>query len=198
MCVAICGANPVIEEDGLSYPSDEAVMAKIQEGHLDLLGILFSRHSKKAYALCYRMVGDSHTSEDLVQEAFLRVLRYRNKFRGDARFSTWLYRIVTNVCLDHLGARNKEAAAYDELVAESGETDCIPPPDDSDIAIARAAFETLSPEQKELLVMSRIDGVGYGDIAAHYGVSEGAARVRVHRIMRELKSQVTKLTEAES
>ncbi len=173
-------------------------MAQIQEGHLDLLGVLFSRHSKRAYRLCYRMVGDGHTSEDLVQESFLRVLRYRKNFRGDSHFSTWLYRIVTNVCLDHLHARSKEVAAFDELVAESANFDSEMAPDDSDVGIVEAAFEALSPGQRELLVMSRIDGVGYREIAAHYGVTEGAARVRVHRTVRELKSSVTKLMEAES
>ncbi len=173
-------------------------MAKIQEGHLDLLGILFSRHAKRAHALCYRMVGDSHTSEDLVQESFLRVLRYRKNFRGDSRFSTWLYRIVTNVCLDHLGTQSKENAAFEELVAESANFDSLTAPDDSDVGIARSAFEALSPDQQEILVMSRIDGFGYREIAAHFGVTEGTARVRVHRTVRELKSNVTRLTESES
>lgn len=173
-------------------------MAKIREGHLDLLGVLFSRHSKKAYALCYRMVGDGHASEDLVQEAFLRVLRYRKSFRGDSRFSTWLYRIVSNVCLDHLGARSKEKAALEEMVAESADVDGLTPPDDSDVGVARAAFEALSAAQQELLVMSRIDGVGYREIAAHFGVTEVAARVRVHRTVRELKSNLTRLSESGS
>jgi RNA polymerase sigma-70 factor (ECF subfamily) len=187
-----------IEGNGLSYPSDEAVMAKIQDGHLDLLGILFTRHSRKAYELCYRMVGDAHTSEDLVQESFLRVLRYRKSFRGEARFSTWLYRIVKNVCLDHIGAQNKENAAFEELKAESADDHSLAIPGDSDLGVVKAAFEALSTVQRELLIMSRIDGVGYREIAAHFGLSEGAARVRVHRTVRELKSNVTKLTEVES
>ena len=171
-------------------------MARIQEGHLDLLGVLFSRHSRKAYALCYRMVGDGHTSEDLVQESFLRVLRHREKFRGDASFSTWLYRIVRNVCLDHLGAQGKRAAAIEELTAEAADRGAFVDADESDVSIARAAFERLSPEKQELLVMSRIDGVGYKELAKHYGVTEGAARVRVHRTLHELKSIVSELTEA--
>lgn len=173
-------------------------MAKIQDGHLDLLGILFSRHSKKAFELCFRMVGDAHTSEDLVQESFLRVLRYRKTFRGDARFSTWLYRIVKNVCLDHIGARNREDAAFEELKMASEEDLTPATPDDGDFGMVKAAFDALSAAQRELLVMSRIDGVGYKEIAAHFGMTEGAARVRVHRTVRELKSNVSKLTDAES
>jgi len=173
-------------------------MTKIQEGHIDLLGILFSRHSKNAYAQCYRMVGDSQTSEDLVQESFLRVLRYRMKFRGDARFSTWLYRIVANVCLDHIGARRKEDAAFEALASDTDCLDSVTLPDESDIGIAKTAYDALLPEQQELLVLSRIDGVGYKEIAARYDISEGAARVRVHRTVRELKSNIIALTESES
>jgi RNA polymerase sigma-70 factor (ECF subfamily) len=173
-------------------------MAKVQDGHLDLLGILFTRHSKKAHELCYRMVGDAHISEDLVQESFLRVLRYRKSFRGDARFSTWLYRIVKNVCLDHIGAQSKEDAAFEELKAESADDHSLATPGDGDFGVVKAALEALSAVQRELLVMSRIDGVGYKEIATHFGLTEGAARVRVHRTIRELKSNVSKLTEVES
>jgi RNA polymerase sigma-70 factor (ECF subfamily) len=173
-------------------------MTKIQEGHVDLLGILFSRHSQKAYAQCYRMVGDGHTSEDLVQESFLRVLRYRMKFRGDSRFSTWLYRIVANVCLDHIGARRKEDAAFDELASDVEHLDSVTPPDESDGSATMVAYDALLPDQQELLVLSRIDGVGYKEIAARFGITEGTARVRVHRTVRELKSNIIKLTESET
>ena len=191
-------SQSVHEGIGLSVPSDEAVMCKIQEGRLDLLGILFTRHSDRAYALCYRMVGDSATSEDLVQEAFLRVLRYRDKFRGDSRFTTWLHRIVRNVCLDHLGTKGRERAAVDALAADADRGEGFTTIDDSEISITRLAFDKLSAQQQECLVLARIDGVAYRDIAARLGTSEGAARVRVHRALRELQSQIDTLSESES
>jgi RNA polymerase sigma factor (sigma-70 family) len=179
----------------MSNPSDEAVMAKIQAGRLELLGVLFARHSRRAYALCYRMVGDGSTAEDLVQEAFLRVLRYRDKFRGDARFATWLHRIVRNVCLDHLGARDRERIAVEELSADPSHRDAFASMDESDISVTRMAFERLSEDQRQCLVLARIDGWGYKEIAARLGTSEGAARVRVHRAMNELKSIMGELAE---
>ena len=170
-------------------------MSKIQEGHLDLLGVLFARHSQRAYAQCYRLVGDGVVSEDLVQEAFLRVLRHRDKFRGDSRFATWLHRIVRNVCLDHIGARNRREAAFDELAADRDGCETSTAIDDSEVSVTRIAFDRLSKEKQELLVMARIDGCGYKAIAATLGVSEGAARVRVHRAMHELKSIIDALSE---
>ena len=103
----------------MDYPSDEATMRAIQEGHLDLLGTLFGRYSGKVLGRCFQMVGDRHHADDLLQESFLRVLRYRDSFKGTARFSTWLYRIVTNVCLDHLRAGNRRDIAVEELASQS-------------------------------------------------------------------------------
>lgn len=173
-------------------------MESIQAGRLELLGVLFARHSERAYALCYRMVGDGAASEDLVQEAFLRVLRYRDRFRGDARFATWLHRIVRNVCLDHLGARNREKAAVAELCADPSGLDAFAILDESDISITRMAFDRLSAEQRQCLVLARIEGCDYGDVARRLGISRGAARVRVHRAMKALKSIIDELSEPTS
>ena len=170
----------------------------IQEGSLDLLGVLFTRHSRRAYALCYRMVADSDIAEDLVQESFLRVIRYRDSFRGEARFTTWLHSIVRNVCLDYLGKQSREHLAASELAADATTNETSTPLDDSDMSITKLAFDSLTSEQQQLLVMSRIDGVGYKEIASHLGSTEGAARVRVHRTMLALKSAIERLKEAQS
>ncbi len=179
------------------YPCDEIMMKAIQEGHLDLLGTLFERHSRKVFAQCYRMVGDRHTSDDLVQESFLRVLRYRKGFKGTARFSTWLYRIVANVCIDHLRAKSKEGTAVRELATEAADLEQVTPPDDDRVVVLREALERLAPEKRELLVMSQIRELGYAQLAEHCGISEGAVRVRVHRAVRELKSIVDSLRDGE-
>lgn len=173
-------------------------MSQIQEGRLELLGVLFSRHSRRAYAQCYRMVGDGAASEDLVQEAFLRVLRHRDKFRGDARFTTWLHRIVRNVCLDHLGAEKKQAEAAAELAATPGSGELFSVIDDSEISVTRAAFDLLSEAQRRCLILARIDGWSYKEIAAEIGITEVAARVRVHRALNQLKSIIEDLSETES
>lgn len=171
-------------------------MRAIQEGHLDLLGTLFTRYSDRVFGRCFQLVGDRHEADDLLQESFLRVLRYRASYKGTARFSTWLYRIATNVCLDHLKAKNREGSAVQRLVEM---TDFTPPMDNDDrVDVLRVAFERLSAEKQELLVMARIRGFGYARLAESCGTSEGTIRVRVHRAMRELKSIVDGLMESES
>lgn len=169
-------------------------MQAVQEGHVDLLGTLFTRYADRVFGRCFQLVGDRHEADDLLQESFLRVLRYRDSYKGTARFSTWLYRIATNVCLDHLKARNREGTAVREL-AET--TDFEPPPTEDDrIVVLRAALERLAPDKRDLLVMTRIRGWGYAKMAAECGATEGAVRVRVHRAMQELKSIVDSLQES--
>jgi RNA polymerase sigma-70 factor (ECF subfamily) len=178
------------------FPSDEVLMRAIQEGHVDLLGSLFTRYMDRVFRRCLHLVGDRHEAEDLLQESFLRVLRYRDSYKGTARFSTWLYRIATNVCFDHLKARSREGAAVENL-AET--TDFEPlPTDDDRIVVLRVAFERLAPEKRDLLIMTRIRGWGYAKLAAECGATEGAIRVRVHRALQELKSIVDSLQESES
>lgn len=167
-------------------------MAAIQEGHVDLLGALFARYSDRVFRRCFELVGDRHEADDLLQESFLRVLRYRDSYKGTARFSTWLYRIATNVCLDHLRARKRDNTVTRDLTAASDfeAADCDPR-----LELLRVAFERLAPEKRELLALARLQGHGYAEIAEQYGLTEGALRVRVHRAMKELKAIVDSIDE---
>ena len=178
----------------MEYPSDEGVMEAIQRGDPDLLGVLFTRYSERVFGRCFQLVGDRSEADDLVQESFLRVLRYRHSFKGTASFSTWLYRLVTNVCLDHLKAKGRETATHRELAldrvegwtgAESSER----------IELVRRALARLPADKRELLVKIRIQGYRYAELARADGASEGAIRVRVHRAMRELRRVVETLAE---
>lgn len=178
----------------MDYPTDEAIMHAIQGGDLDLLGLLFVRHSGKVFARSLQLVGDRTEADDLVQDSFLRVLRYRDSFQGTARFSTWLYRIVTNVCLDHLKARGREAEGLRELADTPTEGWSGTGPSDRLLA-TRQALQRLSRDKRELLVRARLRGVGYAELARVAGVSQGAVRVRVHRALRELRSILESLEE---
>lgn len=170
-------------------------MRAIQAGHLDLLGVLYERHSGRVFAQCLRAVGDPTVADDLVQEAFLRVLRYRSSFRGEARFSTWLHRIAGNVCLDHLRARGKQAAVDSEFAATAEDTET---PEPERLAMLRAALARLPADKRELLRMCRIEGLTYAQAAERLGAREGTVRVRVHRALGELRSILESLGEGGS
>lgn len=180
----------------VTFPSDERLMRAIQEGRFDLLGVLFERYHGQALGLCTRMVRDRSLADDLVQEAFIRVLRYRDTFKDPAVFSAWLYRIVRNVCLDKLSALDREAAALDraEWVLGDGAERCPwGGAEDERIPLVRAAFARLPEEQRRILTLKRVFGLPYREIADQYGCSEGAMRVRAHRALEELRTLVKEL-----
>lgn len=165
-------------------------MSAVRAGQTDFLGVLFERYQKKAFGLCRRMVGDPASADDLVQESFLRVLRYRASYRDGSSFAPWLFRIVRNVCLDHIGSRQKEDAAHERAATEqSNDRRFAPPgPDPERVDLVRRALGRLSPEQRSVLLLKRVDGLSYAEIAERLGTTEGAERVRAHRALRRLRT----------
>jgi RNA polymerase sigma factor (sigma-70 family) len=169
--------------------TDEALMHAVAAGDLERLGELFDRHHSAVHALCWRLAGDPDVADDLLQEVFLRVLRFRDSFRGDAAFRTWLFRIAHNVCMDW---RRRDRAAREisapNLVASVPAAEAEPV---SALAtLVDAAMRTISPDARSVLVLSRYHDMTYTEIAAVVGCSPGAARVRAHRALRELRLRV--------
>ncbi|MGH7720379.1 MAG: RNA polymerase sigma factor [Gemmatimonadaceae bacterium] len=164
-------------------------MAAVRGGDLATLGALFERHHATVHALAYRMTGSADAAADLVQETFLRMLRYRESYRGEARFTTWMYRLARNVCLDHLrragdDASARQAWARDARASTDGDRG---EGSDDRLAIVEAALYRLAPEKREVLVLSRFHDLPYDEIARIVECQPGAARVRVHRALQELR-----------
>lgn len=169
--------------------TDTQLMLDVRRGDLDALGTLFRRHHERVHALCFRMTGSPAAADDLVQETFLRVLKYRRGFEGRSRFTTWLYRLARNVCLDRIRRDRRDVALARRAPVETAGD----PPggvgagDDRSQALW-AALERLSPEKREALVLSRFHDLGYGEIARICACSVGAVKVRVHRALKELRN----------
>ena len=168
--------------------TDEDLMGAVRDGDITKLSLLFERHRGRAFALCYRMTGDRTVADDLVQESFLRVLRYRASFEGRARFTTWLFRLVRNVCLDHLAGSERARALSSRVAAEPTATTESPDPDD--LLALRQALGRLRSEAREILILRRFHDLSYREIGEIVGVSEGAARVRAHRALADLRQLV--------
>lgn len=167
--------------------SDHDLMAAVQAGDLDALGTLYTRHHERVHALCYRLTGDAAAAEDLSHESFLRVLRYRASFDGRSKFTTWLYRLVRNRCLDHLHAARRDEQRLELLAREQAS-----PPDRTDRseerrALLEAGLARLSPDKREVLVLSRFENLKYREIAEVCGLSVENVKVRAHRALRELR-----------
>ena len=162
-------------------------MLRLSGGEGDALDLLFRRHHERIHALCVRLTSDPSAADDLVQETFLRVLRFAGTFEQRARFTTWLYRIARNVCLDHLAQERRRSTT------EPAEMDAFTQARDPRLDVLERALERLPAALREALVLNRFHDLPYHEIAIVLGCSEGAARERVHRALNELKRLVQEL-----
>jgi RNA polymerase sigma factor (sigma-70 family) len=164
--------------------SDEQLIVAVQEGDGDAMGVLFARHHGGVYALCVRLGHDLDVADDITQEVFLRVWRYAGTFRGRARFRTWLYRLTYNACAD-MSRRNRPVPTLASTDLEIDHTES------EDLSernlLLEAALSRLPEAHRAVLVLSRFHGLGYDEIAKIIACSPGAARVRLHRAMNELR-----------
>jgi RNA polymerase sigma factor (sigma-70 family) len=160
-------------------------MTSVREGNHAPLSTLFERHGEKLFRYCWRMNQDRQLSEDLVQEAFCRVLRFRASFKDGHSFQAWMYSIVRNLQMDHWRKKRFEA--------EWEEGRDIPAPtqagleEKQEAALLHKALSMLSPSKREILVMARFQGLKHEQIAEIIGCETVAARVRLHRALASLK-----------
>ena len=169
----------------MAEPSDEELMLALREGELGAFDALFRRHYESVRALCARITTMPSVGEDLAQETFLRVLRHRATFRGDARFTTWIYRIARNLCLEHIAR-----AARDQRIAERWKVEApvsFASDRSDELATLAAALRALPPDQREVLVLCRYHDLPFAEVAAVLGCTPGAARVRAHRALVALR-----------
>jgi RNA polymerase sigma-70 factor, ECF subfamily len=165
---------------------EQELIARAQKGDRSAFAALLRDHQDEVYTLARRLVGDPHLASDVAQEAMIRAWRALPRFRGDARLSTWLYRITVNTAWTHKkrAKRHHEASLEDHLD--------IPAPIDSghpEIAgeilelreRLRLALDHLPDAQREVVVLKDIYGWSHAEIAESMGISVTAAKVRLHR-----------------
>lgn len=159
---------------------------------------LVRRTHTDLHNLARRLVTDPDDARDVVQEAYLRAFRSIRKFRGDSEFSTWMYRITANCAATHLGRRRRHR--HDDLDEEVDVIDSYPANDPearADAMLLRrrldAAIEELPPKLRAVVVLRDLYDLGHAEIARELGISESAAKVRLHRARRRLRTQVLPL-----
>ncbi|WP_221394902.1 RNA polymerase sigma factor [Dyadobacter sp. NIV53] len=165
-------------------------MLKVKSGDLDKMGLLFERYHRPLYTFLYHMTSRDDACQDMVQNVFYRMLKYRHTFTGEGEFKTWMYHLARNVLNDY-ARQNKSANHADvhELAdrLEGGVKADAAFENYQDTESLHNAMAGLSPEHKEVLALSRFQELKYSEIAKIINISEGAVKVRVHRAMEELK-----------
>jgi RNA polymerase sigma factor (sigma-70 family) len=164
---------------------DEDVMLQVRNGEVEMLGVLFDRYQTPLYNFYAKMTQDRGVSEDLVQEVFLRILRYRQTYRPGTAFRTWMYQIARNTRLDQVRKTRPEAPFVSEPAAASSLSDSAQ--QQQEAATLQRALMQLPEDKRELLVLSRFQELRYDEIARLLGCEVGAVKVRVHRALRQLR-----------
>ncbi|MDQ4072355.1 MAG: sigma-70 family RNA polymerase sigma factor [Actinomycetota bacterium] len=177
-------------------PSDEAeLVAKAKDGDRAAFDELVRITHASVYTLAYRLTGNAEDARDVAQETYLRAYRSIRRFRGDARFSTWLYRITAN-CASTLIARRIKTS-HDELSLDEPLPDRRPEIDPEGMAESgfvrdrlTAALAELPPRLRAVVVLRDVYDLPHEAIAAELGISQEAAKVRLHRARRKLRERL--------
>jgi RNA polymerase sigma factor (sigma-70 family) len=164
---------------------DEDVMLQVRNGEVEMLGVLFDRYQAPLFNFYSKMTQDRTVSEDLVQEVFLRILRYRQTYRPNTAFRTWMYQIARNTRLDQVRKTHPETPFASEPVAPTSLTDSAQ--QQQEAALLQSALMRLPEDKRELLVLSRFQELKYDEIARLLGCEAGTVKVRVHRALQQLR-----------
>ena len=172
-------------------------MLQVKNGQLDKLGLLFERHHKRLYSFFFRLTSDGDTSEDLVQNVFLRLLKYRYTYHGDGKFSTWMYHMARNLFADHYKKQKrmgyKEAVEVADRHVEDNTNAEYARIQNETIDLLQQAMDQLPIEKKEILVLSKFQEMKYKEIADLLKITESAVKVRIFRALKELRTVYEKL-----
>lgn len=152
--------------------------------------------SPGTYTLARRLCGNADDASDVVQETYLRAYRSIRRFRGDAAFTTWLYRITANCAADHMNrrTRHRHDDLSDEHLDERAEIDPESHSANSELRDQlRVALDGLPPKLRAVVVLRDIYDLPHEEIAAELNITESAAKVRLHRARRKLREDLCPL-----
>ena len=174
----------------LELMTDNQLMNLVKQGQTSHAGELYDRYKDPLYGFFFNLVQNKALSEDLVHNVFIRVLRYRDRFRGTGEFRHWIFAIARNIHADHYRQARR---MNPELLDEVGDQFTSFPDAQKDlehseeIELLRKALGKLPPDKREIIVLSRLNGLKYSEIASIMEISEGNVKVRMFRAMRELR-----------
>ncbi len=182
----------------LTRQEEREIIEKVLSGDTEAFEALVIEHQNKVYSLALRMVGNEEDARDMAQEAFIRAFNSLTGFRGDSKFSVWLYRLTSNICIDFIRSRAKKRTVSmtwtDEDGDDAGELEV---PDERFSPEAqlertltresvRRGLDSLSPQYREILLLREINGLSYDEIGEALGIEPGTVKSRIFRARKKL------------
>ena len=177
--------------------SDKEIMFLVRDGQINQISFLFERHNVKLYNYFVMLTGDRALSEDLTQDVFLRLLRFRHTFKGNGTFLSWMFQIARNVGIDHY-RKHKKSDSLDEKFYELESTEPTPHEESANrqqVEMLHQAMQKLSIKHREVISMARFENLPLKEIAKILNCPVNTVKVRVHRAIKELGAIYSELTE---
>ncbi len=179
-------------------PAESTLVQQAASGDRDSFEILVKTYERKIYTLAYRMSRNPDDAFDLSQEVFLRVYKSLSFFKGESSFSTWLYRLASNVCLDHVRKEKRRREQPLVMLGDDGEEHSMDWPDmrfSPENAYERselreaidAAMAYLTPDHRAILTLRDIQGLSYDEISEALDLQEGTVKSRLARARETLR-----------
>ena len=173
------------------------IVRKVLQGDVNAFEKLVTEYERAVYAIAQRMTGNAEDAADMTQETFIKAYNSLSSFRGDSKFSVWLYRIANNVCLDFLRSRSRKPTVSLSAEDDDGEETQLDIADESqspelllESALTRDAvrrgLDSLPPDYKQILLLREIQGLSYEEIAAALGIESGTVKSRIFRARKKL------------
>ncbi|MDC6366261.1 MULTISPECIES: RNA polymerase sigma factor [Flavobacteriaceae] len=159
-------------------------MQKVAEGNLDLLKILFDRYHKHIFNFLLKMCGDPMLSEDLTQDVFYKLIKYRSSYKNGS-FVSWLFTIARNNLKTHFTRNHKNHSEIGKFEQKHLETDSSK---EEDYSHLQYALNQLNPSDRELIVLNRFEEIRYEELAEIVGSTPGAVKTKVSRVLKKLKN----------
>lgn len=175
--------------------TDELIMEAVKNGDLQQASVLFERYNKRIFNFLARMTMDREVAEDLTQNVFLRMIKYKSSYREGNRFQSWIYQVARNVFSDHYQAvKNKRADFVDvekmsDRMADHDDSERM----DEQERLLQRSMSMLNEEQRELLVLTRFQHMKYEEVAVIMNTTVANIKVKVHRAIGKLREHYFEL-----
>jgi len=167
----------------------DAVLA-CQRGEREAFDRLVERYQREVYRLCYRYVNDHHDANDMAQDVFLKAYRAISKFRGDSSFSTWIYRIAVNTCLNFRAARRAQSEELSEHLADGSPGATARMEDEERSQKVRQAVSRLPEKQRATLILKIYHDLTHEEVAGILGASVGTVKANLFHALGNLRKML--------
>lgn len=177
--------------------ADRALIARCRDGDRAAQFQLYEKYKNLVYNIAFRMANDSQVAEDLVQEIFIKVFKNLARFRGDAAFSSWLYRITSNVCINHFRTANRwKKLLSNGLHDADNRADGENPQRPSEMTPhLERAIRQLPEGYRMVFVLHDVQGFRHQEIGDMLDIAVGTSKSQLHKARKELRKSLTPVLE---